>query len=78
MVLNEKELQDEDLIASKLLIYLWDDVVRYNRKLLFPNIYTFAQLIKEFKKKWTVNIRSELKQEIQNLEKVNLGNQENE
>ena len=35
MVLNEKELQDEDLIASKLLIYLWDDVVRYNRKLLF-------------------------------------------
>lgn len=76
--LNEKELQDEDLIASKLLIYLWDDVVRYNRKLLFPNIYTFAQLIKEFKRNGLSIFAPELKQEIQNLEKVNLGNQENE
>ena len=68
----------QDLIASKLLIYLWDDVVRYNRKLLFPNIYTFAQLIKEFKRNGLSIFAPELKQEIQNLEKVNLGNQENE
>ncbi|WP_220472975.1 AAA family ATPase, partial [Staphylococcus pasteuri] len=28
--INKHDMQDKDLIASKLLIYLWDDVVRYN------------------------------------------------
>lgn len=35
-------------IASKLLIYLWDDVVRYNRKEFFKPVSTFAGLVKEY------------------------------
>lgn len=40
------EPSEKKLIASKVLIYLWDDVVRAKRSLFFnPNIQTFSQLV---------------------------------
>ncbi|KRF39829.1 AAA family ATPase [Paenibacillus sp. Soil787] len=35
-------------IASKLLIYLWDDVVRYHRKEFFAPVTTFAELVQKY------------------------------
>lgn len=48
--LNKLELNDKKLIASKLLIYLWDDVVRYNRHKLFRESKMFSKLIDSFNK----------------------------
>lgn len=48
--LNKIELNDKKLIASKLLIYLWDDVVRYNRHKLFRESKMFSKLIDSFNK----------------------------
>ncbi|MCC3665424.1 McrB family protein [Staphylococcus haemolyticus] len=47
--INKKEMASNDLIASKLLIYLWDDVVRYNRQKLFKEHKMFSRLITQFK-----------------------------
>ncbi|WP_017637909.1 AAA family ATPase, partial [Staphylococcus sp. E463] len=47
--INKHDMQDKDLIASKLLIYLWDDVVRYNRQSLFKESKVFSNLIEHFK-----------------------------
>lgn len=47
--ITEKEMLDEQLIASKLLIYLWDDVFRYNRKVIFKEHRVFSKLIEDYK-----------------------------
>lgn len=47
--MKKGEPTQKDLIASKLLVYLWDDVVRTRRNLVFrANIQTFAQLVREY------------------------------
>lgn len=48
--LSKEEIKDIDLIADKLLLYLWEDVVKFNRSLLFPSNYkTLDELIASFK-----------------------------
>ncbi len=48
--LSKEEIKDVDLIADKLLLYLWEDVVKFNRSLLFPSNYkTLDELIADFK-----------------------------
>ncbi len=44
------DMNNSDKVASKLLIYLWDDVVRYKRKELFREVKTFSNLITSYKK----------------------------
>lgn len=47
--IKENELQDNKKIAYKLLIYLWDDVVRHQRNELFNDIYsTFSEVSNAF------------------------------
>ncbi|MCM3186380.1 McrB family protein [Priestia megaterium] len=47
--MKKGEPMNKDLIASKLLIYLWDDVVRTRRTVVFrADIRTFSQLVKEY------------------------------
>lgn len=48
--LKEGEPSNKERIASKLLIYLWDDVVRFQRdKLFIKDIVTFSDLIQRYK-----------------------------
>lgn len=48
--ISEKELLDLDLFAYKVLLYIWDDVVKVNKQILFEDsIYTFSDLVKIFK-----------------------------
>lgn len=48
--LKEGDVANPDTVASKLLIYLWDDVVRHQRTSMFSEHYrTFASLIQAFK-----------------------------
>lgn len=47
--ITKKEIEDKDLVASKLLIYLWDDVFRYNRKVIFKEHNIFSNLIEDYK-----------------------------
>ncbi|GGI32712.1 AAA family ATPase [Staphylococcus chromogenes] len=42
-------LNDKNQVASKLLIYLWDDVLRYERSLLFAETSFFSQVIYLYK-----------------------------
>ncbi|MCU4797757.1 AAA family ATPase [Bacillus cereus] len=47
--MRENELDDNNKIAYKLLIYLWDDVVRYDRSELFNTQHaTFSSLSQAF------------------------------
>lgn len=47
--LKKDELLDNNKIASKLLIYLWDDVVRHQREELFGQEYnTFSSVLENF------------------------------
>jgi len=46
--LTEEELNDKDKFSSKLIIYLWDDVVRYKRDKLFKHKEQFSKVIKAF------------------------------
>lgn len=46
--ITENEMKDQQLIASKLLIYLWDDVFRYNRKTIFKEHHVFSKLIEDY------------------------------
>nr|WP_263314758.1 AAA family ATPase [Mammaliicoccus sp. Marseille-Q6498] len=46
--ITKKEIEDKELVASKLLIYLWDDVFRYNRKLIFKEHSVFSRLVDEY------------------------------
>ncbi|NMM53419.1 AAA family ATPase [Paenibacillus aquistagni] len=67
--MKKGELSDQDKISSKLLVYLWDDVVRHCRNRFFvEEIKTFAQLVryyKDNKKIFVFNIESH---EMENLE----------
>lgn len=47
---SEDELKDNEKFAEKVLLYLWEDVVKYDRTLLFKKDYkTLGQLINGFK-----------------------------
>ncbi|MFS7255116.1 AAA family ATPase [Carnobacterium divergens] len=46
--LKQNDLLSKEKIASKLLIYLWDDVVRYQRDSLFIEKNRFSIVIKDF------------------------------
>lgn len=48
--LKKSDLSDKEKVASKLLIYLWDDVVRYQRDSLFVQKDRFSKLVQDFKK----------------------------
>lgn len=47
--MKKGEPSNQDLVASKLLIYLWDDVVRHKRNKLFKGVKTFSELVKKYK-----------------------------
>lgn len=40
----------QELVASKLLIYLWDDVVRHKRQDFFEKPTTFSDIVRRYKK----------------------------
>lgn len=42
--LNPKEIKDIKKVASKLLLYLWDDVVRYQRETIFSESKRFSHI----------------------------------
>lgn len=47
--ISPEEIADNNNISSKLLIYLWDDVVRYNREKFFgTEIKTYSDLVVGF------------------------------
>lgn len=48
--LKPGETSDTQLVASKILLYLWDDVARHKRERLFiDGIHTFSDLVSKFK-----------------------------
>src|SRR5699024_11203458 len=47
--LKKDEILSAEKVASKLFIYLWDDVVRYNRGAVFSETQNFSKLLKEYK-----------------------------
>lgn len=47
---SKSELLDLDLFANKVLLYIWDDVVKVNKQIIFnSSINTFADLVEQFK-----------------------------
>jgi len=47
--ISPHEIEDSESFTSKLLIYLWDDVVRYMRNEFFDSsIRTYSELVKNF------------------------------
>lgn len=46
--LKPEELTDKEKIASKLLIYLWDDVIRYQREKMFIETKRFSKVVDDF------------------------------
>lgn len=47
--ISPEEIEDISNFSSKLLIYLWDDVVRYKRREFFnPDIITYSDLVAKF------------------------------
>ncbi len=47
--ISPEEIEDSNNFSSKLLIYLWDDVVRYKRNEFFnPYIKTYSDLVAKF------------------------------
>ncbi|WJE74200.1 AAA family ATPase (plasmid) [Bacillus mycoides] len=46
---GKSDEQKQGIIASKLLIYLWDDVVRHKRTYFFENPTTFSDLVVRYK-----------------------------
>lgn len=46
--LKESDLSNKNKISSKLLSYLWDDVVRYNRESLFTEKGQFSKVINAY------------------------------
>lgn len=48
--ISESELLDLDLFAYKVLLYIWDDVVKVNKQIIFnSSIDTFSDLVEAFK-----------------------------
>lgn len=53
--LTDSDILDKDRVSSKLLGYLWNDVVRYNRGELFSsNLHNFSQVQQAFKNDETI------------------------
>ena len=48
--ISESELLDLNLFANKVLLYIWDDVLKVNKQIIFnSSINTFADLVIQFK-----------------------------
>lgn len=47
--ITETEIVDSYKFASKILLYLFDDVLKFNRKRFFKNYKTFSDLLTDFK-----------------------------
>jgi hypothetical protein len=47
--MNRQELKDPDIVLSKLVLYLREDVLRHNPSLLFGTLKTFSDISEEFK-----------------------------
>ena len=62
--ISPEEINDSDNISSKLLIYLWDDVVRYNRHEFFDAaVRTYSDLVTSFNTGADImNIKSDILQ----------------
>ncbi|MDJ1478256.1 AAA family ATPase [Bacillus sp. LS15-K4] len=48
--LTQTDLKDQKIFSSKLLVYLWDDVLRHNRAILFKSARTFSELVQSYEK----------------------------
>lgn len=48
--ISKNDLKNKELVAAKLLIYLWDDVLRYSRYKLFKEDKIFSNLVKQYTK----------------------------
>lgn len=73
--LNEDDFENIENFASKLLIYLWDDVVRYQRREVFCRTDRFSKIVEIFKGPNSLDIFSnELKQSLQGLVITTVGN----
>ena len=68
--ISPEEIQDPENISSKLLIYLWDDVLRYKRPDFFDqSISTFSELVMKFRNKEdALNILTDLNQLVEEEE----------
>lgn len=63
--IKEKELQDNNKFAYKVLMYLWDDVFKMERERIFNvEIRTFSQVVNIFK---TQNAMSVFNEDIRNI-----------
>ena len=47
--MNRQELKNPDIVLSKLVLYLREDVLRHNPSLLFGTLKTFSDISEEFK-----------------------------
>ena len=75
--LNQTDFENIENFASKLLIYLWDDVVRHQRSEVFSRTDRFSKIIDIFKSANPFNIfSSDLKKSIIDL--VDSDDQEND
>lgn len=74
--INKDDLKDKKLVSSKLLIYLWDDVLRYNRAKLFKNDKSFSDLVEKYiEKNEGINIFvDDLKKKMEISQKSNIPN----
>jgi hypothetical protein len=70
--LKEKDLDSKDKIASKLLIYLWDDVVRYKRSDLFTDkYYQFSEVVNALINGKNIFVKS-LQEKLDNFKQNNI------
>lgn len=65
--ISKKDLSNQDNVASKLLIYLWDDVVRYQREKLFSETLQFSKLVELYKTNPSKIFVPEIAIDIENL-----------
>lgn len=79
--LNEKELSNPKEVLEKLLMYLWDDVLRFKQEILF-NVKSFSALIEAWdngkgaplKIELSVGENNENNTDIQNLDEFDFDN----
>lgn len=65
--LTKEELASKQKFASKLLIYLWDDVVRYNRNEIFTETKNFSKLLDKFNNHGTDIFIQSLKEKLEGV-----------
>ncbi|MGB7474365.1 AAA family ATPase [Trichococcus sp.] len=58
------DMQNIDKVASKLLIYLWDNVLRYKRDSVFIETTQFSKVVESFKENGTAIFVPELKNQL--------------